>query len=79
MIDVLFNLVSEFWPYIAGALVVITAYFKGASDTKNKAKVEDLEGAIDVHKRVDQALRDLDGDTRPVDDRLRKHGRLRDD
>ena len=79
MIGAVLGLVEQFWPFIAGAVAILVAYFKGGSDQKHKAKVDDLEGAINVRKEADQALRDFDGDTRPIDDRLRDLGRLRDD
>lgn len=78
MIDLVISLASQFWPYIAGAFGVVLVYFKGRSDSNTKHKVKDQERALDKHKAIDQAIRDSDGDTRPLDDRLREHGRLRD-
>ena len=62
----------------AALLGVLLVYQRGRSDQRKDAKVEDMEHAIEIRKRADQAARDADGDTRPVDDRLREHKRLRD-
>ena len=40
---------------------------------------EDVAGVLDIRARGDEAFRRAEGDTRPVNDRLAEHGRLRDD
>ena len=78
MIEIATALLSNFWPYIAGAAAILFAYFKGSADKARSYKTEDMENALDVHKRADAALRRFDGDTRPVDERLRDLGGFRD-
>jgi hypothetical protein len=78
MIDLLFPVLRDFWPYIAGAFGILVAYFTGRSNAKKDSKIDDMENALDIRRRADEALRNFDGDTRPIDDRLRDLGRLRD-
>lgn len=65
---------------IAGGILLAAwvVYARGKSAARAEAEVDDLKGALDVHHRADEALRRADGDTRPVDERLRGHNRLRD-
>lgn len=63
-------------------LLVLGAKAKWTRDGKVKERAKnrekDQENAQEIENRVDDALRKHDGDTRPVDDRLRERGRLRD-
>ncbi len=54
------------------------AYLRGRSSAKADQERKNLEEYKDVRKNVDEAVRRSDGDTRPVDERLREHGALRD-
>lgn len=65
------------WAAFAAA-VVLAIFRAGVRRERDRAEARDLRGALDVHHRVDEALRRHDGDTRPVDERLRAKGRLRD-
>ena len=46
-------------------------------DAERAAERDALQGCVDTRKTADDALRASDGDTRPVDERLDEHGRLR--
>lgn len=50
----------------------------GMGRERDKSKLRDHGRAQTVRDRADEALRKNDGDTRPVDSRLRETGRLRD-
>jgi len=72
--------------WIGGALAAAAAVFtvlqmakrQGAKDALAKVKEADQERSNEIEKRADDALRKHDGDTRPVDERLRGYDRLRD-
>ena len=73
---------SEIGQYIGGAIVVLLAYFgarrSGAKAERRKQEKKKWRDYSDTRKRADQAARDADGDMRPVDERLRDSGALRD-
>ncbi len=75
-------ILGEFWPYIAGAIGVTLVFLFGRSNGKKTERLKmeraDSQNASEIRERVDDTLRKHDGDTRPVDDRLRDKGRLRD-
>ena len=60
-------------------LAVALLYRKGRRDAEQAAERDALQGYADTRKTADDALRASDGDTRPVDERLDEHGRLRDE
>ncbi len=64
---------------LAGGFVLSVAllYRKGHRDAERAAERDALQGYVDTRKTADDALRASDGDTRPVDERLDEHGRLR--
>lgn len=80
--NILLSLFSEFWPYIIGALGVLAAYLGGQNSGKKSERLrqerKDTQNARQIEERVDETIRKHDGDTRPVDERLRDKGRLRD-
>lgn len=64
---------------IAAALLgAMGLYFKGGSNAKKKAKIGDLEGALEVGSKADEARKNSSDDDRSGDDRLRDHDRIRD-
>lgn len=75
-------LLGEFWPYIAGAVGLLSVFLFGRSGGKKSAELKmkrkDGGNARNIRKRVDETIENLDSDSRPVDDRLRGKGRLRD-
>ncbi len=64
---------------LAGGFVLSVAllYQRGRRDAERAAERDALQGYVDTRKTADDALRASDGDTRPVDERLDEHGRLR--
>lgn len=75
-------ILGELWPYIAGAIGIASVFLFGRSNGKKTERLKmeraDSQNASKIRERVDDTLRKHDGDTRPVDDRLRDKGRLRD-
>ena len=67
---------------LAGIGILLGAFLMGKREggqrARERAREADRDNAQDIEERVDEALRKHDGDTRPVDDRLRERGRLRD-
>jgi hypothetical protein len=63
---------------VGGAVVLLLAVLgvytagrrEGSQRAKSQAKEADYEHAEQIRERKDDALRRLDGDTRPVDERL---------
>ncbi len=65
---------------VAGILLtLLVARRAGYRAARRDRALEDAGAAIDIRRRADQAFRRAEGDTRPVDERLAEHGRLRDD
>ena len=66
---------------IAGATVlgVLAVYGKGRRDAGKAGKRRRLADYRATRKRADAALRRAAADTRPADERLNEHGRLRDE
>ena len=78
MLDLLMGDALPWLIGIAGALVgAVGIYFKGASNTKKNAKIDDLEHALDIRENADEARKNSRDDDRSGDDRLREHGKLR--
>lgn len=75
-------ILGEFWPYIAGAIGAVSVFLFGRSNGKKTERLKmeraDSQNASKIRGRVDDTLRKYDGDTRPVNDRLHNKGRLRD-
>ena len=75
-------LLSDAGKILGGAIVVLLAYFgarrSGAKAERRKQEKKKWRDYSDTRKRADQAARDADGDMRPVDERLRDSGALRD-
>jgi hypothetical protein len=67
-----------------GALIAVIfgAWMRGRSSGANKAKTKakeaDHERANEIRETKDEALRRLDGDTRPVDERMQQLDGFRD-
>lgn len=61
---ILISLVSKFWPYIVGALSVVSGvlyvYFKGRRDANIKNKVEAQDFVINKIKELPKIERDLE-------------------
>ena len=76
------SLLAEFWPYLAGAAGIVSVFLFGRTNGKKTEQLKmeraDRKNATEIKERVDETLRDLNADDRPVDDRLREKGRLRD-
>jgi len=51
----------------------------GRKAARAEQAAEAAKSYIETRKRADAALRRAQADTRPADDRLAEHGRLRDD
>ena len=53
------TMITEFWPYIAGAVAfvagVLGLYAKGRSDAKAKAVAKDAKAALKTHDRISDA------------------------
>ena len=65
---------------VAGVLLTLLAARRsGYRAARRDRALEDAEAAIDIRNRADKAFRRAEGDTRPVNERLAEHGRLRDD
>lgn len=73
---------SKFGQAVGAALAILGAalliYRKGKASQRDAQERENLEEYRNVRQDVDDAVRRSDGDTRPVDERLSKHGALRD-
>lgn len=67
---------------VAGLVALLGVYAAGRRDGSSRARQRaseaDTERAREIEERADEALRRHDGDTRPIDERLRERGRLRD-
>ena len=63
----------------AGAVIVAAAalYGKGRRDATLAQEHDALKSYAKTRKRADDALRRAKVDTRPADERLKEHGRLR--
>ena len=87
MIGFITDLLGGLWPKLVliGGIVAsaIGAVWKLRRDAvrldRAKREKEDRDNARRIEDAADQARRDADADRRPVDGRLRDHGRLRDD
>lgn len=77
-------LLSEFAPYIGGAVALLAAFFgaratwrrEGAQEAKKDAKEADTARAQEIKENANEARTNDNG--LPPDDRLHKHGKLRD-
>lgn len=64
------------------AVAVLAAFgirrsgYKAAQRDRTAA---DAQSSLDIRRRADEAMRRAEGDTRPVDERIAEHGRLRDE
>ena len=65
----------------AGVAVIgiLTVYGKGRRDAELAEERRKLKDYAETRKRADAALRAAEADTRPADERLRQHGKLRDE
>ena len=65
----------------AGALAlgILTVYGKGRRDAQRAEERRKLKDYAQTRKRADAALRRAEADTRPPDERLKEHGKLRDE
>ena len=63
---------------LAGLGIHAAGRREGRKEASERALERDVDNAKDIEERADEALRRLDGDTRPVDERLRARGHLRD-
>ena len=65
----------------AGALVLgaLALIGKGRRDEQRAEERRKFKDYAETRKRADDALRRAEADTRPPDERLEEHGRLRDD
>ena len=82
MMNIAAELLSTFWPYIAGAVAFIVGalglYAKGRSDAKAKAREQRKDEALKTHERIDDARIEKDPDA--AREWLAAHGRkLRDE
>ena len=59
-----------------GALALIG---KGRRDEQRAEERRKLKDYAETRKRADEALARAEADTRPADERLRQHGKLRDE
>lgn len=62
----------------ASAVALLVAFLGGGSRAKKKAKIDDLDGAIEIMEKADEARKNSDSDKRTGDERLRGHNKLRD-
>ena len=62
--------------FVLGALALIG---KGRRDAQRAEERRKLKDYHETRKRADEALQRAEADTRPADERLKEHGRLRDD
>ena len=58
---------------------ILTVYSKGRRDAQRAEERKRLQDYAETRKRADEALERAEADTRPADERLKEHGRLRDD
>ena len=63
----------------AAALGILAIYGKGRRDARAAQERANLENYAETRKRADEALKRAEGDQTDPDERLRKHGRLRDE
>ena len=63
----------------AAALGILAIYGKGRRDARTAQEHEALENYADTRRRADEALKRAEGNTTAPDERLKQHGRLRDD
>lgn len=61
------------------ALALFLARRSGRKAAEEEQERATLENYADTRKRADQALREAENDLTDPDERLEKHGRLRDD
>jgi len=66
---------------LAGAAILATLGVRraGYRAAKRDRALDDARAALDIRRRADEAMRRSEGDNRPADERIAKHGRLRDD
>jgi len=60
-------------------LAILGVRRAGYRAAKRDRDMQDARAALDIRRRADEAMRRADGDNRPADERIAKHGRLRDD
>lgn len=74
-------ILKEIWPQLAAGvgvlLVILSSRSKGKKAERLKMKNKDVQNAREIRNRVDETIENVDSSI-PVDDRLRKHGKLRD-
>ena len=58
---------------------ILTVYGKGRRDAQRAEERKRLKDYQETRKRADAALARAEADTRPADERLKAHGKLRDE
>ena len=75
-------IIGDALPWILGiagsAIALLVAFLGGGSRVRNKQKLGDVNRAMDIKDKADEARTDSNNDDRSGDDRLREHGKLRD-
>lgn len=60
-------------------LGILAVYGKGRGDAQRAEERRKLKDYAETRKRADAALERAEADTRPADERLKQHGKLRND